>query len=197
MCVRNMLATYEELWMLEWRDSLESMMTGYFERFEVTPLCTVTKTQVGAQRVYGDVVVPFGPLPEGEGIAGAMLPCPTPLHVEQHACVVSAITPAQRLRDATALIFGNVIDESVSLIQPCVDHCDAFASACGWASVVEQVDVLRALMRAEVSISLNFGIPAAVQWAGNFLFPTEVWERDGMALLRHDMSLESLLFLLQ
>jgi hypothetical protein len=34
MCVRNLLATYEELWMLEWRDRLESMMTGYFERFE-------------------------------------------------------------------------------------------------------------------------------------------------------------------
>ena len=86
-------------------------------------------TRVGAQRVYGDVVVPFGPLPEGEGIAGAILPYPTPLHVEQRACVVSAITPAQRLRDATALIFGNVIDDLVSLIQPCVDHCDAFASA--------------------------------------------------------------------
>jgi hypothetical protein len=58
-------------------------------------------TLVGAQRVYGDVVVPFGPLPEEEGIAGAILPYPTPLHVEQRACVVSAITPAQRLRDAT------------------------------------------------------------------------------------------------
>ena len=131
-------------------------------------------TQVGAQRVNGDVVVPFGPLPEGEGIAGAKLPCPTPLHVEQRTCVVSAITPAQRLRDAT-----------VSLVQPCVDHCDAFASACGLASVVEQADVLRELLRAEVSVSLNFGIPAAVQWADNFLFPTEVWERDGMTLLRH------------
>ena len=151
-------------------------------------------TQVGDQRVYGDVVVPFGPLPEGEGIAGAMLPCPTPLHVVERTCVVSAITPAQRLRDATALIFGNVIDDSVSLIQPCVDHCAAFASACGMALAVEQADVLRALMRAEVSVSLNFGIPAAVQWADNFLFPTEVWERDGMELLRHDMSLESLLF---
>ena len=31
-------------------------------------------------------------------------------------CVVSAITPAQRLRNATALIFGNVIDDLVSLI---------------------------------------------------------------------------------
>jgi len=102
----------------------------------VTPLCTVTKTQVGAQRVYGDVVVPLGPLPEGEGIAGA-------------------ITPVQRLR--------NVIDDSVSLIQTCVDHSDAFASACGLASVMEQAGVLRALMRAEVSVTLNFGIPAAVQ----------------------------------
>ncbi len=115
----------------------------------------MTKTQVGAQSVYGDVVVPLGPLPEGEGIAGAMLPCPTPLHVEQRTCVVSAITPAQRLR--------NVIDDSVSLIQPCVDHSDAFASACGLASVMEQAGVLRALMRAEVSVTLNFGIPAAVQ----------------------------------
>jgi len=111
-------------------------------------------------------LVPFGPL--------AMLPCPTQFHVEQRAFVVSAITPAQRLRDATALIFVNVIDDSVSLIQPCVDHCDAFASAYGLASVVEQADVLRALMRAEVSVSLNFGIPAAVQWTDNFLFPTEV-----------------------
>jgi hypothetical protein len=118
------------------------------------------ETQVGAQRVCGDAVVPFGPLPEGEGNAVAMLLCPTPLHVEQRACVISAITPAQRLRDATALIFGNVIDDSVSLIQPCVDHCDAFASACGLASAVEQADVLRALMRAEVLVSLNFGIPA-------------------------------------
>ena len=133
----------------------------------------MVETQVGAQRVYGDVVVPFGPLPEGEGVAGAMLPCPTPLHVEQCTCVVSAIRPAQRLRDATALIFGNVIDDSVSLIQPCVDHCDAFASACGLASVVEQADVLRALLRAEVSVSLNLVIPAAVQWADNFLFLTE------------------------
>ena len=113
---------------------------------------------------FGDVV--FGP-PEGEGIAGAMLPCPTPLHVEQRTCVVRAITPAQRLRDATALIFGNAIDDSGSLIQPCVDHCDALASACGLASVVEQADVLRALLRAEVSVSLNFGIPAAVQWVDN------------------------------
>jgi hypothetical protein len=60
--------------------------------------------------------------------------------------------------------------------------------------VVGESGVLRALMSAEVSISLNFGIPAAVQWADHFVFPTEVWERDGMALLRHAMSLESLLY---
>ena len=60
---------------------------------------------------FGDVVVPFG-----EGIAGAMMPCPTPLHVEQRTYVVSAITRVQRLRDATALIFGNLINDSGSLI---------------------------------------------------------------------------------
>ena len=60
--------------------------------------------------------------------------------------------------------------------------------------MVGESGVLRALMSAEVSISLNFGIPAAVQWADYFVFPTEVWERDGMALLRHAMSLESLLY---
>lgn len=36
---------------------------------------------------------------------------------------------------------------------------------------LEQADILQALMRAEVSVLLNFGIPAAVQWAENFLFP--------------------------
>ncbi len=34
MYVQNMLATYEELWMLEWLERLESMMLGHFERFE-------------------------------------------------------------------------------------------------------------------------------------------------------------------
>jgi hypothetical protein len=50
------------------------------------------------------------------------------------------------------------------------------------------------LMSAETSVALNFGVPAAVQWADRFMLPTEVWERDGMSLLRHDMSLESLLY---
>ena len=42
--------------------------------------------------------------------------------------------------------------------------------------MVGESGVLRALMSAEVLISLNFGIPAAVQWADHFVFPTEVWE---------------------
>ena len=33
-------------------------------------------TQVGAQRVYGDVVVPFGPLPEGRGSLVRCCPAP-------------------------------------------------------------------------------------------------------------------------
>ena len=49
-------------------------------------------------------------------------------------------------------------------------------------------------MGAETSVALNFGVPAAVQWADRFIFPTEVWERDDMSLLRHIMSLESLLY---
>ena len=52
---------------------------------------------------------------------------------------------------------------------------------------------VEALMSADKSVSLNFGIPAAVLRADHFLFPSGVWERDGMSLLRHDMSLESLL----
>ena len=49
-------------------------------------------------------------------------------------------------------------------------------------------------MSAETSVALNFGVPAAVQWNDRFMLPTEVWERDEMSLLRHDMSLESLLY---
>ena len=123
--------------------------------------------------IDGDERQPFGPLPVGEGVAGARS-----LHVDQSSCIVSAITPAQRLRDATALIFCNVIDDSLSLVQPCSDMCAAFSAACGMDTGVERVAVLRALMSAEMSvISLCF-----------------LWERDGMSLLRHDMSLESLLY---
>jgi hypothetical protein len=64
-------------------------------------------------------VVPFGPLPVGEGGAGSLLQLPTSLHVDQPVSGVSAITPAQRLCDAQSMIFRNVIEDSVSLIQPC------------------------------------------------------------------------------
>ena len=112
----------------------------------------------------------------------------------QPVVVVRAITPAQRLRDTTVRIFSNVIDDSVSLLQPSVELCSAFATACGVATVVERAEVLQALMIADKSVSLNFDIPAAVLWADHFAFPSEVWERDGMSLLRHNMSLESLLY---
>ena len=68
--------------------------------------------------IDGDERQPFGPLPVGEGVAGATRPLPPSIHVDQSSCAVSAITPAQRLRDAKALIFCNVIDDSVSLVQP-------------------------------------------------------------------------------
>jgi len=37
-------------------------------------------------------------------------------------------------------------------------------------------------------------IPAAVRWADNFVFPSEVWQRDGLVLQQHHMSLESMLY---
>ena len=121
----------------------------------------------------------------GRGVAGSLLPLPPPLHVVQPVGVV---------RDATVRIFSNAIDDSVTLLQPCVELCSAFATACGIATVVGRAEVLQALMSADKSVSLNFGIPAAVLSADQFVFPSEVWKRDGMSLLRHNMSLESLLY---
>ncbi len=122
----------------------------------------MASVQVEPRHYLSTGVVPFGPLPVGEGAAGSLLQLPTSLHVDQPVSGVSAITPAQRLRDAQSMIFRNVIEDSVSLIQPCVDMCSDFATACGDTTVVGESGVLRALMSAEVSISLNFGIPAAV-----------------------------------
>ena len=62
------------------------------------------------QRYMGTGVVPFGPLPVGEGAAGSLLQLSTSLHVDQPVSGVSAITPAQRLRDAQSMIFRNVIE---------------------------------------------------------------------------------------
>ena len=66
--------------------------------------------------IDGDGRQPFGPLPVGEGVAGATWPLPPSLLVDQSSCIVRAITPAQRLCDATALIFCNVIDDSLFLV---------------------------------------------------------------------------------
>ena len=85
---------------------------------------------VEPQRYMGTGVVPCGPLPVGEGAAGSLLQLSTSLHVDQPVSGVSAITPAQRLRDAQSMIFRDLIEDSVSLIQPCVDMCSDFATAC-------------------------------------------------------------------
>ena len=115
----------------------------------------------------------------------AMLP--VPLHVASEAVGVRSITPAQRQRDATAPIFGNVSDDSMLLLQPCVDLCEAFARACGRRAEVSEAGVMQRLLSAEVTVQLNFGIPAAVEWADSFVFPPEVWARDRESLIRHDM----------
>ena len=117
---------------------------------------------------------------------------PVPLRVASEAVDVRLITPAQRQRDATAPIFGNVSD-SMLLLQPCVDLCEAFARACGRRAEVSEAGVMQRLLSAEVTVQLNFGIPAAVEWADSFVFPPEVWAKNRESLIRHDMSLESLL----
>jgi hypothetical protein len=37
-CLRNMLATYDELWGLDWKRELEPLMVQYFENFESCPM---------------------------------------------------------------------------------------------------------------------------------------------------------------
>lgn len=137
---------------------------------------------------------PFGPLPTGVGVAGVEMPLLPSLHVLSRELGVRSITPSQRLRDATALIFNKDIDDSLTLVQPCVTLCSAFASACGVNTCENEAGVYQALLKAEVTVTLNFGIPAAVQWADNFVFPSEVWQRDGLVLQQHHMSLESMLY---
>jgi hypothetical protein len=66
------------------------------------------------------------------------------------------------------MIFRNVIEDSVSLIQPCADMCTDFATSCGVTTVVGIRKSSRALMSKEVLISSNFGIPTSVQWGGSF-----------------------------
>ena len=117
------------------------------------------------------VRVPYGPLPVGMVTVCDVTMLPVPLHVALEA--VGSITPAQRQRDATALIFGNVSDDSMLLLQPCVDLCEAFARACGHSASVSEAGVMQRLLSAEVTVQLNYGIPAAVEWADSFVFPPE------------------------
>jgi hypothetical protein len=64
----------------------------------------------------------YGPLPVGTVTVCDIAMLLVPLHVASEAVRVRSITPAQRQRDATALIFGNVSDDSMLLLQPCVIH---------------------------------------------------------------------------
>ena len=121
--------------------------------------------------IEDDGRIPFGPLPvDVNGMSDLLLP-PCSLYVASGAVGVPSITPAQRLRDATALIFGNVSDDSLLLIQPCLDLCTAFAHACSCSASVEETEVMRVLLRAEITVTLNFGIPAALKWADAFVPP--------------------------
>ncbi len=115
--------------------------------------------------------VPFGPLPVDASALSELLVLPCSLYVASGAVGVPSITPAQRLRDATALIFGNVSNDSTLLIQPSLDLCTAFAQACACSASVEGTEVMKVLLRAEVTVTLNFGIPAAVEWADAFVSP--------------------------
>ena len=81
--------------------------------------------------------------PVGMVEPGALTSVPISLHVTSGVVGVPSLTPAQRLRDATALIFGNVIDDSLLLLQPCVDLCESFAQACGCNAEVGKAGVMR------------------------------------------------------
>ena len=48
------------------------------------------------------------------------------------------------------LIFGNVSDDSMLRLQPCVDLCEAFALACGRSAEVGKAGVMQA-MRSQFS----------------------------------------------
>ena len=115
--------------------------------------------------------VPYGPLPVEMVTVCDVTMLPVPLHVALEAVGVRSITPAQRQRDATAPIFGNVSDDSMLLLQPFVDLCEAFARACGHSASVSEAGVMQRLLSAEVTVQLNYGIPAAVEWADSFVFP--------------------------
>ena len=56
-------------------------------------------------------------------------------------------------------------------LQPCVDLCEAFVRACGRSAEVGKAGVMQAMLREEATIQLNCGIPSAVEWTDDFLFP--------------------------
>jgi hypothetical protein len=68
-----------------------------------------------------------GPLHVGMVDLRALAPVFIQLHVVLGAVGAPSITHVQRLRNAIALIFGNVSDDSMLRLQPCVDLCEAVA----------------------------------------------------------------------
>jgi hypothetical protein len=64
-------------------------------------------------------------------------------------------------------------------LQPCVDLCEAFARACGRSAEVGKAGVVQAMLREEVIIQLNCGIPSAVEWTDDCVFPPRYTRRIG------------------
>ena len=60
--------------------------------------------------------VPFGQLPVGVAVMSELLLPPCSLYVASGAIGVPSITPVQRLRDATALIFAMILCYSFDLV---------------------------------------------------------------------------------
>jgi hypothetical protein len=46
---------------------------------------------------------------------------------------------------------------------PCCDLCEAFALACGRSAVVGKAGIRQAILREEVTVQLNYGVPTAVE----------------------------------
>ena len=94
----------------------------------------------------GFLRVPHGPLPVGMVDLRAL----ASVLIQLHGALGALGAPVQRQRDAIALIFGNVSDDSMLRLQPCVDLCEAFALACGRSAEVGKAGVMQA-MRSQFS----------------------------------------------
>ena len=69
----------------------------------------------------GFLRVLHGPLPVGMVDLRAL----ASVLIQLHGALGALGAPVQRLRDAIALTFGNVSDDSMLRLQPCVDLCSS------------------------------------------------------------------------